>query len=87
MIVSYGKRFEMISQKRLLDDFASLPPEAQRRLFDFMASLKTQANQRVDEDDRPILDLQDEPFVGMWRDRDDMNDSNQWIRRLREGGE
>jgi hypothetical protein len=25
-----------------------------------------------------------EPFIGMWRDREDMQDSNAWGRRLRE---
>jgi hypothetical protein len=28
--------------------------------------------------------LKDEPFVGMWRDRQDMKDSSQWVRQLRQ---
>lgn len=31
---------------------------------------------------RPSLTL--EPFVGMWRDRDDMADSVRWVREIRE---
>lgn len=26
----------------------------------------------------------DEPFVGMWQDREEMQDSSQWVRRLRQ---
>ena len=29
------------------------------------------------------LKLQDEPFVGMWKDREDMEDSSQWVRQAR----
>ncbi len=28
--------------------------------------------------------LRDEPFVGMWKDREDMEDSSQWVRQLRQ---
>jgi hypothetical protein len=29
---------------------------------------------------------ENEPFIGMWQDREDMEDSNQWVRHLREQG-
>ncbi len=29
-------------------------------------------------------DFKDEPFVGMWKDREDMEDSNQWVRQVRQ---
>ena len=28
--------------------------------------------------------LEDEPFVGMWKDREDMEDSSQWVRHIRQ---
>ena len=28
--------------------------------------------------------LQDEPFVGMWKDREDMKDSSEWVRQIRQ---
>jgi hypothetical protein len=31
-----------------------------------------------------LSNLQDEPFVGMWKDREDMEDSNQWVRQVRQ---
>ena len=27
--------------------------------------------------------LQDEPFVGMWQDREEMKDSSQWVQKIR----
>lgn len=31
-----------------------------------------------------IAKLADRPFIGMWRDREDMQDSSTWTRHLRE---
>jgi AbrB family looped-hinge helix DNA binding protein len=28
--------------------------------------------------------LEEEPFVGMWQDREDMADSSEWVRRTRQ---
>jgi hypothetical protein len=30
------------------------------------------------------INLANEPFIGMWKDRKDMEDSNQWLRQLRQ---
>ena len=30
--------------------------------------------------------LRDDPAVGIWADREDMNDSAAWVRKLRQGG-
>jgi len=30
------------------------------------------------------VSLADEPFIGMWRDREDMQDSSAWVRGIRE---
>jgi hypothetical protein len=31
-----------------------------------------------------LPNLQDEPFVGMWKDREDMEDSSHWVRQVRQ---
>ncbi len=31
----------------------------------------------------PTTPLADEPFVGMWQDRDDLADSTRWVREVR----
>jgi hypothetical protein len=68
----------------LIQDIGSLPPEAQKQVSDFVAFLKTRypAAKAARKTKRPKL--ADEPFIGMWRDRDDMKDSSAWVRRLRE---
>ncbi|HEX3552513.1 MAG TPA: AbrB/MazE/SpoVT family DNA-binding domain-containing protein [Thermoanaerobaculia bacterium] len=33
---------------------------------------------------KPKRSLKDEPFVGMWRDREDMADSSEWVRTARQ---
>ena len=64
-------------------EIASLPPEAQRQIVDFVAFLKTRypAWQTVKKTERSKL--ADDPFIGMWRKRKDMQDSTAWVRDLR----
>lgn len=66
----------------ILQDFEALPPEAQRQVTDFIAFLKARyGTSRRAKNKRRTLD--EEPFIGMWRDREDMKDSTAWVRRLR----
>lgn len=30
------------------------------------------------------INLEDEPFVGMWKDRQDIEDSSQWVQQVRQ---
>jgi hypothetical protein len=64
-------------------EIASLPPEAQKQVIDFIAFLKTRyPTPQVAKKTRRTL-LTDEPFIGMWQNRDDMQDSTAWVRDLR----
>jgi hypothetical protein len=67
----------------IAQEIDSLPPEAQKQVEDFIAFLKTRykpiAKKRAKRGK-----LEDEPFVGMWKDRADMCDSVKWIRELRQ---
>jgi hypothetical protein len=67
----------------IVREIASLPPEAQKQVIDFIAFLKTRypVTQPVRKTRR--TNLADEPFIGMWRDREDMQDSTAWLRSLR----
>jgi hypothetical protein len=64
-------------------EIASLPPEAQKQVIDFVAFLKARypASQPARKTRRTRL--ADEPFIGMWQDRADMQDSVAWVRSLR----
>jgi len=65
-------------------EIASLPPEAQKQAMDFIAFLKTRypTTQAVKKTRRTRL--ADEPFIGMWRDREDIQDSTAWVHDLRQ---
>jgi len=36
------------------------------------------------ENELGLTALENEPFVGMWQDREDLADSSQWVRQLRQ---
>jgi hypothetical protein len=67
----------------IVREIASLPPEAQKQIFDFVAFLKARypTTQPVKKSRRTRL--ADEPFIGMWRNREDMQDSTAWVQNLR----
>ncbi len=68
---------------RIIEDIASLPPDAQKQVRDFVAFLKSRYQiERASKKTKPTR-LRDEPFIGMWRDREDMKDSTEWVRNLR----
>ena len=69
--------------EKLRDDIATLPEEAQQLVNDFVAFLK----QRYQPSPAPIsqpLNLENEPFVGMWCDRPEMQDSTAWVKQVRQ---
>lgn len=68
---------------QILQDFTSLPPEAQKQVTDFVAFLKARYG-TVSRKKAKLGKLSDEPFVGMWKDREDMRDSTKWVRELRQ---
>ncbi len=71
-----------MTQQDLLNDFISLPVDAQRQVTDFISFLrqKYQTQVPVRGTDAP---LQDDKFIGMWSDRQELTDSTDWVRTLR----
>lgn len=66
-------------------EFATLPPEAQQQVVDFIAFLRSRYGKAPSGDEAcQPADLAEEPFVGLWQNRPDMNDSRKWLRSLRE---
>ena len=73
----------METAKSIAQEIASLPPEAQRQVIDFVAFLRTRYPTRQTIERTERVRLPDEPFIGMWREREDMQDSTAWVRDLR----
>lgn len=63
--------------------FDDLPANAQQEVIDFIEFLQ----KRYKKPKKPQVEkkrkLSEEPFYGMWQDREDMKDSVAWVRRLR----
>jgi hypothetical protein len=71
-----------MQQDELWREIELLPPEAKREVIDFVTFLRKRY--------KPVCNaklkkgsLADEPFIGMWRDRDDMMESSAWVRDIR----
>jgi hypothetical protein len=73
----------MLEFEQLKDDVATLPQDAQRLVIDFVSFLKQRYPSSKDPQSQP-LDLENDPFVGMWSDRPEMQDSTAWVREVRQ---
>ena len=73
-----------MSNEDILSQFNSLPPEGQRQVIDFLAFLQQRYGSSQSVEDQRSLELEGEGFIGMWQDREDMQDSSAWVRRSRE---
>lgn len=73
-----------MTQQQLVEKYASLPEDAQRRIDDFVATLsqKHQADYAAQQSE--TLPIEDEGFVGMWRNAPHLEDSTAWVRDVRE---
>ena len=67
---------------KIYNDISNLPPEARQQVVDFISFLKTRYKkpQKTARRNNIIND----PFIGIWKDREDMKDSSKWVRNVRE---
>ena len=73
-----------MEQEKIFDDISNLPPEAQQQVADFIAFLRTRYKRSDAEKQTKRINLINEPFIGIWKDREDMNNSGKWLRNVRE---
>lgn len=73
-----------MTSEEMLREILSLPPEGRRMVESLVASLRERYARSEPVRQSPDSDLQDEPFIGMWRDRGDMRDSSAWVRGMRQ---
>lgn len=72
-----------MNREQVWRDFDALSPQAQEQVADFIALLRSQTDQTAEAPQYPAIELAEEPFIGLWQDRDDMQDSSDWVRQLR----
>jgi hypothetical protein len=64
-------------------DIQELPAEAQQLILDFVSFLKQRYQLQPNKLHQPIS-FADQPFVGMWSDVPEMQDSAAWVRQTRQ---
>lgn len=73
-----------MSEKELIKQIKKLPDKAQQEVADFVEFLsKKYIQQPKDSSSSQEKSILDSPFRGMWKDREDMQDSTKWVRELR----
>lgn len=60
-----------------------LPPEAKRQAQDFIDFLYQRYSLKESPKKPQGSNLSDNPFFGIWKDRDDMADSTEWVKSVR----
>lgn len=63
--------------------FDTLPNEAKREVVDFIAFLQSRYERPALAQKTKRAKIRKEPFVGMWKDREDLSDSVSWVRDIR----
>lgn len=71
-----------MTNEEIMREFSALPSEARREVIDFIAFLRQRYADKTETTANG--DLSRESFVGMWKDREDMQDSTAYVRKLRE---
>ena len=63
---------------------ATLPPDALRLVAELIGVISKQYVVPVKSARPARTNLRDEPFIGLWADRTDMEDSTAYVRKLRQ---
>ncbi|YAF94438.1 MAG: hypothetical protein AB3A66_17775 [Nodularia sp. CChRGM 3473] len=72
-----------MTQPELLNEFLSLPAEAQRQVIDFIAFLRQRYPVVEPASQSSDVDFINHSFIGMWSDRQNLTDSTAWVRGMR----
>lgn len=72
-----------MEQKSIWRQFNALPIEAKREVIDFIAFLQIRYVRPATGKKTKKSKLKKEPFVGMWKDRENMGNSVAWVRDMR----
>lgn len=71
-----------MTQQELFKTFESLPTEAQHQALNFIAFLQQTYTPAI-KPQKTEIDWVNDPFIGMWQECQDMDDSTTWVRNIR----
>ena len=69
--------------EKILNRFMNLPPEAQKEVANFISLLYKRYQRSFKLQPIQKKKLTQEEFIGIWKDRTDMEDSTSWVRDIR----
>jgi hypothetical protein len=72
-----------MQQEKIMNEITTLPPEAQKQVIDFISFLRARYKEDSRKKNLRRSNLSEESFIGLWRNRKDMEDSRSWIRDIR----
>ena len=72
-----------MNKERVWQEVEALAPAGQRQVADFIAFLRSRPKVARLSKAGKLPPLADEPFIGLWRDREDMKDCVAWVRNVR----
>lgn len=72
-----------MTNQEALNEFLSLPADAQSQVVSLIAFLKQKSTHTEPLSPALNVDLVNDPFIGMWSDRQDLG-STTWVRNLRQ---
>lgn len=72
-----------MTNEELLKEYSSLPAEAKQKIEQFVARVREQYTAKSQKPKQKLRPLTEEPFFGMWADREDMADPVEWVRKIR----
>lgn len=67
----------------LIKKIESLSNEDRKEVINFIDYLENRKNRLKKNRQKKTTNIEDEKFIGMWKDRVDLADSSDWVRRLR----
>ncbi|GAP95841.1 DUF2281 domain-containing protein [Leptolyngbya sp. NIES-2104] len=79
----------MSSESLVIEKLKMLSPERQQEVLDFIEFLQQKDQSQAADDQTAQLDnfksdWISDPFFGIWRDREDLEDSATWVRQIRQ---
>lgn len=72
-----------MSESTVSNKFDELPPDAKKQAQDFVDFLYQRYVRSKEKKKTPPTSISDSSFFGMWKDREDMKDSTEWVRKVR----
>ncbi len=71
-----------MTSEEILKEYNALPSEARKEVENFVALLRLRYGKKKPHAAK--IDLSEEGFIGLWKDREDISEGSIWIRKLRE---